>query len=534
MTIGGIQDDTRYELVAADGSTAVFNDPTDPDYCGFAKFAGLEDAEVRETADDRTSADGGVHGPFWRGRRPVVANIEIAPASTIDRNTKYDKIMRAVGNSLRTDSTLTWTPDGSAEQFIRVRKQSRIARGEDSGWLTRLQIPMVAADPLKYSTVLRTDDSSPVTNAGNVETYPIIAAQWDGASPEITATKAATGEAVSFEGGLLYEYDSQFASGARPSGVAVDASGNIWVSRAQYGVVEKYNSSGTLLATVGSPGSGTTQFGQPAQVKIASDGNLLVVDYSLGRISKWNVSSNSHMSNFGDAQLTNPWGLAVDSSGNVFVGDDTFGGIRVFNSSGAHISDFTDTFQQIQSLEMRVGDVLIGANATDVYEYTNILGGGTFVGYVDTGFYNISDLAVDASSNLFVLDGGWEINGPSAGAYNTIWVYQFDVPGATADYTYASQFGQTGSGDGDLNGPISMGFGNARLYVADTVNNRVEAFGLGDITVDMYARSVYVGSNNAYSSIVGVPQWWPLDPGSNAFTVEGVTSFEIAWRDAWQ
>lgn len=156
MSIGGLQDSAVYVLLAADATRAVFNDSEDPDYVGLARFTGLDDSEVREVFDDRTAADGGVHGSFWRGRRPVVANIDIVPETLADRNAKYDRLMRAVGNSLRSDSTLTWQPEGSAEVFIRVRKQGPIRRSEDPGWLTKIQVPMVAADPFKYSTELHT------------------------------------------------------------------------------------------------------------------------------------------------------------------------------------------------------------------------------------------------------------------------------------------------------------------------------------------------------------------------------------------
>lgn len=68
----GPQYGVKYTLTGPDGSRAVFNDPSDVDYVGqLTDLTGLDSAEVREAADDLIGDDGGVHGEFYYGRRPL-------------------------------------------------------------------------------------------------------------------------------------------------------------------------------------------------------------------------------------------------------------------------------------------------------------------------------------------------------------------------------------------------------------------------------------------------------------------------------
>jgi hypothetical protein len=61
-----------------DGVRVVFNDPQDADYVGMlTNISGLDSPDVREAADDLIGDDGGVHGNFYYGRRPIVLEGQI-------------------------------------------------------------------------------------------------------------------------------------------------------------------------------------------------------------------------------------------------------------------------------------------------------------------------------------------------------------------------------------------------------------------------------------------------------------------------
>lgn len=120
-----------YEILSPDGTRAVVGNcdeaRQDPDYVGFldpeAGITGLQEAEVREDAEERSDADGGVHGDFLRGRMPIVIQGSLDPSADIATlNLLEDKIKRAT-RALRGDGTLSWTPTGSVRRMVTFRMQ---------------------------------------------------------------------------------------------------------------------------------------------------------------------------------------------------------------------------------------------------------------------------------------------------------------------------------------------------------------------------------------------------------------------------
>ena len=114
-----IETGARYQLVGPDGTTAVFNDPLDVNYVGMlSEVTGLDQADIRESAQELVEADGGTHGNFYFGRRPItMSGIVFNHTSVVQRNTRLDLARRA-SNALRGDATLTWRPSNRNENLI--------------------------------------------------------------------------------------------------------------------------------------------------------------------------------------------------------------------------------------------------------------------------------------------------------------------------------------------------------------------------------------------------------------------------------
>ncbi len=124
-----------------------------------------------------------------------------------------------------------------------------------------------------------------------------------------------------------------------PRGVAVDSSGNVYVADFYNHTIRKVTGAGvvtTLAGLAGSSGStnGTgsaARFNHPQDVAVDSSGNLYVADYfnstirkvtPAGVVSTLAGSAGNHDSVDGTgsaARFYLPWGVAVDSSGNVYV-----------------------------------------------------------------------------------------------------------------------------------------------------------------------------------------------------------------------
>lgn len=202
-----------YELVGPAGDRAVFNDPNDPDYVGpLTEVSGFDSPEVRESADDLVGFDGGIHGPFYYSRRPVVlSGSVINQSSSTSRNHALDRLMRAT-NAMRGDAILRWTPDGGSPVQTLLRRQQPVRI--TGAWAKTFQAPMVAADPRIYSQEVKTQSVSAsgianpsgrgypetfdvdygggsvqgqmfVTNEGSADTYPILTVTGPGTNPAI-------------------------------------------------------------------------------------------------------------------------------------------------------------------------------------------------------------------------------------------------------------------------------------------------------------------------------------------------------------
>lgn len=204
----------KYTLTGPDGTVAVFNDPSDPNFVGvITEVTGLDSPDVRESSDDLVEFDGGIHGDFFYGRRPIsLTGTILNPASAAQRNTRQILLTRA-SDAMRGDAVLKWTPSGMSEQQIAVRRQQPLR--VTGGWQKQFQMQMVAEDPRIYSSALHTSTattsaststagrtypkvfpipysaSAPlgqllVTNAGSSTTYPLVRIYGPGNNPVIS------------------------------------------------------------------------------------------------------------------------------------------------------------------------------------------------------------------------------------------------------------------------------------------------------------------------------------------------------------
>lgn len=150
------------------GEIAVLNDPTSANFVGY-----LEDLsfglEVRENADDKVEAHGGVHGPFWHGRLPFTMEISLEEAATWPlSNARYEKL-RAACNAMAAPGSVVWTEQGrAATKLLFVEQQS--PRASKDG---RVMFQGVSANRLILASTATTGaPGSGLTNAGKAATFP--------------------------------------------------------------------------------------------------------------------------------------------------------------------------------------------------------------------------------------------------------------------------------------------------------------------------------------------------------------------------
>jgi sugar lactone lactonase YvrE len=199
-------------------------------------------------------------------------------------------------------------------------------------------------------------------------------------------------------------------------------------------------------------------------IAVDSSGDVYVVDTFNSRIEKFS-NSGSYLMQFGSGrgsgpgQLSGPNSVAVDSAGNVFVTDEANFRVEEFAPSGAFSSMF-------------------GSNGTGPGQFTAAFG-----------------IAVDASGNVYVVDGAHA----RVEAFTRSGTFLFQLPCTTGACP-------TGSGSGQLNVPDGIAITSSGLmYVTDVDNNQVDEFSISQTTATQSLSSMLASSNQtAPSSNLGL------------------------------
>ncbi len=110
-----------------------------------------------------------------------------------------------------------------------------------------------------------------------------------------------------------------------PQGVAVDASGNVYIAdTGNFRVLKETFSSGSYTQSTVVTGVSTNGF-----VAVAADasGNVYIADYIANQVLKETFSAGSYTQSTVGAGLSAPRGVAVDASGNVYIANSTNGNV---------------------------------------------------------------------------------------------------------------------------------------------------------------------------------------------------------------
>ena len=242
-----------------------------------------------------------------------------------------------------------------------------------------------------------------------------------------------------------------------PGGLAVDGAGNVFVADTGNNTIRKISPAGVASTLAGQPGShgsldsqgSAARFWAPFGIAVDSLGNVYVAEVANGTIRKISPAGQAgtlaglagnpgNSDGVGDnAQFRNPWGVAVDRSGTVYVADTSSSTIRKITPAGA-VSTFAGLAGNPGS---RDG---LGSQAR---------------------FCNPHGVAVDSAGNLYVADTGNDT------------IRKITVTGMVT--TLAGRAGSPGLADGapgvsQLRHPQNLAVDNSgRIYVADTDNRAI-------------------------------------------------------------
>jgi tripartite motif-containing protein 71 len=290
--------------------------------------------------------------------------------------------------------------------------------------------------------------------------------------------------------------------------VGKDGAGNniVLVSEDTANKIGVFDLAGNWKCDITVPGlNGKTA--QPRDAATNSVGDVYVAAYQQDRIVEFGpVNGTTCPSTIinqwgthgtGSNQLIRPYGVDLDSSGNVYVADSDNERIQKFSATGTYLATYGGpttaggNFKQLRRVAVGPNGDVYGADLWDFFidrfssptvAQAQIFGGDG----PDTGDFNEpSGITFGPSGKLYVADS---VNQRM----------QVFTPGATGvNWTFSSTFGARGWGAGDLSGfnwprDISAVPGTGNVWVADTKNNRLLEF---DASGNSTGHSVSVGGS---------------------------------------
>jgi DNA-binding beta-propeller fold protein YncE len=121
-----------------------------------------------------------------------------------------------------------------------------------------------------------------------------------------------------------------------PQGVAVDAQGNVYVADANNSRIQKFSSTGTLLAVFGNTGSSVEHLNLPVGIDLDTQGDLYVTDLRNHRLVKFSPQGTFLTAWYGPGgkQFSSARDVAVDRAGNIYVVDARNFRLVKFSPSG--------------------------------------------------------------------------------------------------------------------------------------------------------------------------------------------------------
>jgi streptogramin lyase len=267
-----------------------------------------------------------------------------------------------------------------------------------------------------------------------------------------------------------------------PYRVAIDASGNVYISNTQDNKVLKETlSQGVYTESVVVSSGLATPYGVAAD----ASGNVYIADNGHNRVLKETFSSGSYtQSVVTTSALSYPTGVAVDISGNLYIADTGHGRVLKETPSGNSYTEtaltYNSNFAQITGIAVdSIGNIFVSdIDNNAVYEEAYSAGSYTPSTVPTSGLNYPYDVAADASGNLYISDFTNKrivLETNSSGSYT-----QSVIP------TY------------NLGGPLGVAVdANGNLYIADTFGQNIKEVSkaggsFGQVNVGSGAGPIYM------------------------------------------
>ncbi|MBU1753915.1 SMP-30/gluconolactonase/LRE family protein, partial [bacterium] len=264
--------------------------------------------------------------------------------------------------------------------------------------------------------------------------------------------------------------DGKFGS---PTGICVDTLGCVYVADTENNRVQKFSNAGVFVT------KWTGETPKPEGVGIGTSGDIFVASkYSINRFP--NTSGNPFST--GGWDLSSSQGIAVDSSGNVYIVDTAGNTVKKYTDTGTLIWTATSTtFGSPSGIAVNGSYVYIADTNNSQIQRLTIEGGTCTDKWgssgSSTGILNFAQaMAMDANGNIFVAD-----------TLNHC-IQKFDQLAGT----FTLKWGGFGSSTGMFNSPqgIAIDKTHGWIYISDTGNKRIQKFDLAGNFIKSWTNSL--------------------------------------------
>lgn len=301
-------------------------------------------------------------------------------------------------------------------------------------------------------------------------------------TPGIISTVAGNGKSsYTGDGGAAAE-----ATLNTPNGVAIDGAGNLYIADTGNSVVRVISAATGIITTVA--GNGTSPTVTENNSNQVGDGGPATA-----------------------ANLNQPWGIAVDGSGNLYIAD-------TFDHRIREVSAASGTIETI------AGDGFTAADGAGGYNGDSILAASAKLNYP----YSV---AFDPSGNMYIADAGnarvrvvAAVNGTITAASTITTLAGTGTAGESTDCTQTPLV----ANQTQLYYPESVAVDAAgNVYIADTQNAEIlkvnAASGMLSMVIKAGCGSVYTGSGNFSSVDLYGPKGLYLDGYGNLYLADYYT-----------